>query len=89
MNLFFQITTVMFEIAVAFVAFELVKNQREMMALLKQKNSRKSYVSRRKRPARSVIVKKTHEREIVRVTPTSSEFMQQQYKRVAEQYANK
>jgi hypothetical protein len=49
----------------------------------------KIHPARRKRERRHVIVKKTHEREIVRVTPTASEFMQQQYKRVAEQYANK
>ena len=81
--------TAVFEIVVAFVGFELIQNQRKIMTLLKQKNSRKGYVSRKKRPQRNVIVKKTHEREIVRVTPTNSEFMQQQYKRVAEQYANK
>jgi hypothetical protein len=70
------------------LAVVLLRNQKSIIKeMTKPKPKRKP--QRRQRPRRHVIVKKTHEREIVRVVPTSTEFMQQQYKRVAEQYANK
>lgn len=72
----------------AVLAVVLLSNQKKILKeLTKPKPKRKP--QRRQRPRRHVIVKKTHEREIVRVIPTSTEYMQQQYKRVAEQYANK
>jgi heme exporter protein D len=66
-----------------------LQNQKQIISQLHDQRKRNRRQERRKRPRRHVVVKKTHEREVVRVTPTSSEFMQQQYKRVAEQYANK
>lgn len=72
----------------AVLAVVILGNQKKILKeLTKPKPKRKP--QRRQRPRRHVIVKKTHEREIVRVIPTSTEYMQQQYKRVAEQYANK
>jgi len=66
-----------------------LQNQKQIITQLNDQRKRNRRQERRKRPRRHVIVKKTHEREIVRVIPTSTEYMQQQYKRVAEQYANK
>lgn len=83
-----MLSIVLFQIALLIMCWLLLDTQRKILKeLTKPKPKRKP--QRRQRPRRSVIVKKTHEREIVRVVPTSTEFMQQQYKRVAEQYANK
>ena len=78
----------LFQTGLVVLAVVLLRNQKSIIKeLTKPKPKRKP--QRRQRPRRHVIVKKTHEREIVRVIPTSTEYMQQQYKRVAEQYANK
>lgn len=83
-----MLSIVLFQIALLIMCWLLLDTQRKILKeLTKPKPKRKP--QRRQRPRRSVIVKKTHEREVVRVVPTSTEFMQQQYKRVAEQYANK
>lgn len=75
--------------ATVVLLFLALKKQQEMLNELKSVSKKQRLQPRHKRPRRAVIVKKTHEREIVRVVPTSTEYMQQQYKRVAQQYANK
>ena len=82
------LSIVLFQIALVMICLLLLENQRKILKQLTKPKPRMK-PQRRQRPRRHVIVKKTHEREVVRVVPTSTEFMQQQYKRVAEQYANK
>lgn len=72
----------------------MIENQKDLKKQLDKKdeidrNHRKKTQNRKRVPNKPVIVKHTHSREIVRVVPTSSEYMAEQYKRVAKQYNDK
>ena len=84
-----QILILLVQVLLLVMNYRNLQNQKQIINQLNDQRKRSRRQERRKRPRRHVIVKKTHEREIVRVIPTSTEYMQQQYKRVAEQYANK
>jgi hypothetical protein len=84
-----QILILLVQVLLLTMNYRNLQNQKQIISQLNDQRKRNRRQGRRKRPRRHVIVKKTHEREIVRVIPTSTEYMQQQYKRVAEQYANK
>lgn len=71
------------------LGYMIIKNQKEIMLLVNRREKILSKVPKKKRNKRYVVVKKTHEREIVRVVPTATEFMRSQYKRVAKQYNEK
>lgn len=75
-----------------FVRIQLmIENQRELKKRLERKDEidrkhRNKLRNRKRAPNKPVVVKHTHSREIVRVVPTSSEYMAEQYKRVSKQY---
>ena len=80
--------TIIISLELVLIAMEIViiRHLRALIKESKDQKKRRQIHVRKKRKQRHVIVKKTHEREIVRVTPTATEFMQNQYKRVAKQY---
>ena len=72
----------------------MIENQKELKKRLDKKDEidrkHKNKLRHRKRmPNKPVIVKHTHSKEVVRVVPTSSEYMAEQYKRISKEYNKK
>lgn len=80
---------------VLFVRIHLmIENQKDLKTRLDKKDEinrkhRNKMRNRKRMPNRPVVVKHIHSREIVRVVPTSSEYMAEQYKRISKQYNKK
>ncbi len=84
-----QVILLLTDVGLFVLGYMIIKNQKEIMLLVNRREKILSKVPKKKRNKRYVVVKKTHEREIVRVVPTATEFMRSQYKRVAKQYNEK
>lgn len=84
-----QVILLLADVGLFVLGYMILQKQKEIMTLANRRERTRSRVSRKKRDKRYVIVKKTHEREVVRVVPTATEFMRSQYQRVAKQYNEK
>jgi hypothetical protein len=84
-----QVILLLADVGLFVLGYMILQRQQEIMILASRREKTLSRVSKKKRAKRYVIVKKTHERELVRVVPTATEFMRSQYKRVAKQYNEK
>ncbi len=84
-----QVILILSDVGLFLLGYMILNKQKEIMGLMNRRERTRSRVPRKKRDKRYVIVKKTHEREVVRVVPTATEFMKNQYQRVAKQYNEK
>lgn len=84
-----QVILLLADIGLFVLGCMILNKQKEVMGLMNRRERTRSRVPRKKRDKRYVVVKKTHEREVVRVVPTTTEFMRNQYQRVAKQYNEK
>lgn len=84
-----QVILLLADVGLFVLGYMILQKQKEIMTLANRRERTRSRVPRKKRNKRYVIVKKTHEREVVRVVPTATEFMRSQYQRVAKQYNEK
>ena len=83
-----QVILLLADVGLFVLGYMILNKQKEIMVLANRREKTRSRVPRKKRDKRYV-VKKTHEREVVRVVPTATEFMRSQYQRVAKQYNEK
>jgi hypothetical protein len=84
-----QVILLLADVGLFVLGYMILNKQKEIMVLANRREKTRSRVPRKKRDKRYVVVKKTHEREVVRVVPTATEFMRSQYQRVAKQYNEK
>lgn len=84
-----QFVLLLADVGLFVLGYMILNKQKEIIILANRRERTRSRAPKKKRDKRYVIVKKSHEREVVRVVPTSTEFMRNQYQRVAKQYNEK
>lgn len=84
-----QVILLLADVSLFVLGYMILKSQKEIIILANRRERMRSRAPKKKRDKPYVIVKKTHEREVVRVVPTATEFMRSQYQRVAKQYNEK